>query len=166
MRLIHFFLLLATGIFVSPALVSVFERPLIAASPKDETANTSRRRRRFFSWLCNGFKTIMPHCIITTCSGINHTICLYWPCGKTQIQVSIFWYQQFLFIIACLVCLFWCYYAGSSSSVAGKDIAAVAILNFGLYILFSFTCFFFGRLPYPKSVIGRLKWLEKLQYNR
>lgn len=71
----------------------------------------------------------------------------------------------------CLLLMVWSVFsdavhAGSFSAVAGKDIAAIVILNFCFYILFSLSSLFLARLPYPKSVCGRLKWLDNLQYSR
>lgn len=71
----------------------------------------------------------------------------------------------------CLLLMVWsvfsdAVYAGSFSAVAGKDIAAVVILNLCFYILFSLVSFFLARLPYPKSICGQLNWLDRLQYSR
>jgi sodium/bile acid cotransporter 7 len=157
MRLIHFFLLLATGIFVSPALVSVFERPLIAASPKDETANTTAGGGGSSVDFVMVLKQLGLTVLLPLVAGQIIQFVFTDPVAKLKDRYRFSDISSF-----CLLLLVWsvfsdAIYAGSFSSVAGKDIAAVAILNFGLYILFSFTCFFFGRLPYPKSVIGRLK---------
>ncbi|CAO3630988.1 unnamed protein product [Mucor hiemalis] len=150
------------GIFVSPALVSVFQGPLIAGSPEDESANTAGGSVDFVMVLKQlGITVLLPLVV-----GQIIQLAFTEPVAKFKVKCRLSDVSSF-----CLLLLVWsvfsdAVYAGSFKAVAGKDIAAVIILNFCFYILFSFTCFFLARLPYPKSVLGRIKWLERLQYNR
>jgi sodium/bile acid cotransporter 7 len=147
---------------VSPALVSVFQGPLIAASPEDESANTAGGSVDFVTVLMQLGLTVLLPLVIGQLIQIAFTE----PVAKMKVKCRFSDISSF-----CLLLLVWsvfsdAVYAGSFSAVTGKDIAAVAILNLCFYILFSFASFFLARLPYPKSVFGRLKWLDRLQYDR
>lgn len=151
-----------TGIFVSPALVSVFQGSLIAAASEDESANTAGGSVDFIMVLEQLGLTVLLPLVVGQIIQIAFTE----PVAKLKVKLRFSDVSSF-----CLLLLVWsvfsdAVYAGSFSAVAGKDIAVVAILNFCFYIVFSLASFFLARLPYPKAVFGRLKWLEKLQYNR
>lgn len=57
------------------------------------------------------------------------------------------------------------FYAGSFNAVSATDIVAVAIMNFGFYILFSFLCLFLAYLPFPAS-LKEPSWVKRLRYSR
>ncbi|KAG2206772.1 hypothetical protein INT47_003714 [Mucor saturninus] len=150
------------GIFVSPALVSVFQGPLIAASPEDESANTAGGSVDFIMVLKQLGLTVLLPLVVGQLIQIAFTE----PVAKFKVKCRLSDVSSF-----CLLLMVWSVFsdavhAGSFSAVAGKDIAAIVILNFCFYVLFSFVSFFFARLPYPKSICGRLKWLDRLQYSR
>lgn len=147
---------------MSPALVSVFQGPLIAASPEDESANTAGGSVDFIMVLKQLGLTVLLPLVVGQLIQIAFTE----PVAKFKVKCRLSDVSSF-----CLLLMVWSVFsdavhAGSFSAVAGKDIAAIVILNLCFYILFSFVSLFFARLPYPKSVCGRLKWLDRLQYSR
>ncbi|KAI9249358.1 SBF-like CPA transporter family-domain-containing protein [Helicostylum pulchrum] len=150
------------GIFVSPALVSVFQGPLIAASPEDESANTAGGSVDFGMVLKQLGLTVLLPLVVGQLIQIAFTE----PVAKFKVKCRLSDVSSL-----CLLLMVWSVFsdavhAGSFSAVAGKDIAAIVVLNFCFYIIFSLSSLFLARLPYPKSVCGRLKWLDNLQYSR
>lgn len=150
------------GIFVSPALVSAFQGPLLDASPEDESTNTAGGSVDFLMVLKQLGLTVLVPLVVGQIIQILFTE----PVAKIKVKYRLSDVSSF-----CLLLMVWSVFsdavhAGSFSAVAGKDIAAVAILNFCFYTLFSLVSFYLARLPYPKTVFGRLKWLERMQYSR
>ncbi|CAO3615834.1 unnamed protein product [Mucor fragilis] len=150
------------GIFVSPALVSCFQGPLLAASPEDESANTAGGSVDFVMVLKQLGLTVLLPLVIGQVIQILFTE----PVAKFKVKCRLSDVSSF-----CLLLMVWSVFsdavhAGSFSAVAGKDIAAVVILNFLFYILFSVFSFALARLPYSKRIFGPLKWLDRLRYSR
>ncbi|EPB86687.1 hypothetical protein HMPREF1544_06473 [Mucor circinelloides 1006PhL] len=150
------------GIFVSPALVSYFQGPLLAASPEDESANTAGGSVDFIMVLKQLGLTVLLPLVIGQAIQILFTE----PVAKFKVKCRLSDVSSF-----CLLLMVWSVFsdavhAGSFSAVAGKDIAAVVILNFLFYVLFSAFSFLLARLPYSKRIFGPLKWLERLRYSR
>ncbi|KAF1802956.1 SBF-like CPA transporter family-domain-containing protein [Mucor lusitanicus] len=150
------------GIFVSPALVSYFQGPLLAASPEDESANTAGGSVDFVMVLKQLGLTVLLPLVIGQAIQILFTE----PVAKFKVKCRLSDVSSF-----CLLLMVWSVFsdavhAGSFSAVAGKDIAAVVILNFLFYILFSVFSFALARLPYSKRIFGPLKWLDRLRYSR
>ncbi|KAL9557649.1 hypothetical protein MBANPS3_001263 [Mucor bainieri] len=150
------------GIFVSPALVSYFQGPLLAASPEDESANTAGGAVDFVMVLKQLGLTVLLPLVIGQVIQILFTE----PVAKFKVKCRLSDVSSF-----CLLLMVWSVFsdavhAGSFSAVAGKDIAAVVILNFLFYILFSVVSFALARLPYSKRIFGPLKWLDRLRYSR
>jgi len=153
---------LRSGIFVSPALVSYFQGPLLAASPEDESANTAGGSVDFIMVLKQLGLTVLLPLVIGQAIQILFTE----PVAKFKVKCRLSDVSSF-----CLLLMVWSVFsdavhAGSFSAVAGKDIAAVVILNFLFYVLFSAFSFLLARLPYSKRIFGPLKWLERLRYSR
>lgn len=160
--LFFFFFFLRSGIFVSPALVSYFQGPLLAASPEDESANTAGGSVDFIMVLKQLGLTVLLPLVIGQAIQILFTE----PVAKFKVKCRLSDVSSF-----CLLLMVWSVFsdavhAGSFSAVAGKDIAAVVILNFLFYVLFSAFSFLLARLPYSKRIFGPLKWLERLRYSR
>ncbi|KAL7322264.1 LRR receptor-like serine/threonine-protein kinase RGI2 [Mucor circinelloides] len=150
------------GIFVSPALVSYFQGPLLAASPEDESANTAGGSVDFIMVLKQLGLTVLLPLVIGQAIQILFTE----PVAKFKVKCRLSDVSSF-----CLLLMVWSVFsdavhAGSFSAVAGKDIAAVVILNFLFYVLFSVLSFLLARLPYSKRIFGPLKWLDRLRYSR
>ncbi|KAK4511938.1 uncharacterized protein ATC70_003937 [Mucor velutinosus] len=150
------------GIFVSPALVSYFQDPLLAASPEDESANTAGGSVDFIMVLKQLGLTVLLPLVIGQAIQMLFTE----PVAKFKVKCRLSDVSSF-----CLLLMVWSVFsdavhAGSFSAVAGKDIAAVVILNFLFYVLFSVFSFALARLPYSKRIFGPLKWLDRLRYSR
>ncbi|GAN08816.1 conserved hypothetical protein [Mucor ambiguus] len=150
------------GIFVSPALVSYFQGPLLAASPEDESANTAGGSVDFVMVLKQLGLTVLLPLVIGQVIQILFTE----PVAKFKVKCRLSDVSSF-----CLLLMVWSVFsdavhAGSFSAVAGKDIAAVVILNFLFYVLFSVFSFALARLPYSKRIFGPLKWCDRLRYSR
>ncbi|KAG2190206.1 hypothetical protein INT46_010593 [Mucor plumbeus] len=150
------------GIFVSPALVSYFQVPLLDASPEDESTNTAGGSVDFVTVLKQlGLTVLLPLVI-----GQGIQMLFTEPVAKFKVKCRLSDVSSF-----CLLLMVWSVFsdavhAGSFSAVAGKDIAVVIILNFLLYTLFSVLSFLLARLPYSKRIFGPLKWFDRLQYSR
>jgi sodium/bile acid cotransporter 7 len=150
------------GIFVSPALVSYFQVPLLDASPEDESTNTAGGSVDFVTVLKQlGLTVLLPLVI-----GQGIQMLFTEPVAKFKVKCRLSDVSSF-----CLLLMVWSVFsdavhAGSFSAVAGKDIAVVIILNFLLYTLFSILSFLLARLPYSKRIFGPLKWFDRLQYSR
>ncbi|KAI8971905.1 SBF-like CPA transporter family-domain-containing protein [Mycotypha africana] len=150
------------GIFVSPSLVSYFQVPLLAASPEDESANTAGGSVDYITVLKQlGLTVLLP---LVVGQGIQ--LAFTEPVAKFKAKARLSDVSSF-----CLLLMVWSVFsdaihAGSFSAVAGKDILGIALLNFFFYILFSITCLFLARLPYPEKLIGRQQWIEKIRYSR
>lgn len=153
---------LIQGIFVSPALVSCFQGPLLAASPEDESPNTAGGSVDFATVLKQLGLTVLLPLVVGQIIQIMFTE----TCAKIKVKWRLSDVSSF-----CLLLMVWSVFsdaihAGSFAAVSGKDIAIIAIFNFIFYVLFSLVCFLLARLPYPKKLFGTVKWLDTLQYSR
>ncbi|KAI8639532.1 SBF-like CPA transporter family-domain-containing protein [Parasitella parasitica] len=150
------------GIFVSPALVSYFQGPLLAASPEDESANTAGGSVDFVMVLKQlGLTVLLP-----LVAGQAIQILFTEPVAKFKVKCRLSDVSSF-----CLLLMVWsvfsdAVFAGSFSAVAGKDIAVIVVLNFLFYVLFSAFSLAMARLPYPKRIFGTVTWLDRLRYSR
>ncbi|CEP11165.1 hypothetical protein [Parasitella parasitica] len=150
------------GIFVSPALVSFFQGPLLAASPEDESSNTAGGSVDFIMVLKQLGLTVLLPLVVGQVIQIFFTE----PVAKLKVKCRLSDVSS-----VCLLLMVWSVFsdavhAGSFSAVAGKDIAVVVVLNFLFYVLFSTLSLVLARLPYPKRMFGTLKWFDRLRYSR
>ncbi|KAI8992416.1 putative sodium bile acid cotransporter [Pilobolus umbonatus] len=150
------------GIFVSPALVSYFQGPLEEATSGDEGSDAGGGSFDFVAVLQQLGLTVLLPLIVGQIIQILFTE----PVARIKVK-----YRLSEVSSICLLLLVWSVFsdaihAGSFGAVDVKDIVIIVILNFTFYVLFSFTCLVMARLPYPKSVFGKVEWIERLRYSR
>ncbi|GAA5804299.1 SBF-like CPA transporter family-domain-containing protein [Helicostylum pulchrum] len=149
------------GIFVSPALVSVFQGPLLLATPEDEsTAQASGGV---------DFVQVLKQLGITVLAPLVVGQIIQWfftePVAKFKVKCRLSDVSSFMLLTMVWSVFSDAVYAGSFSAVKPKDIIAVAIMNAGFYILFSLLCLVLARLPLPRC-INTPDWLKRLRYSR
>ncbi|KAI9273724.1 putative sodium bile acid cotransporter [Sporodiniella umbellata] len=149
------------GIFVSPALVSFFQQPLIDATPENESSTEAAGSVDFVSVLKQLGATVLVPLFV------GQVIQWFFADQTAKVKVK---YRLSDLSSVMLLTMVWsvfsdAVYSGSFNAVKPKDIVAIAIINAGLYILFSFMCLLLGRLPLPKCT-GDSGFVNKLRYSR
>ncbi|KAI8079774.1 SBF-like CPA transporter family-domain-containing protein [Halteromyces radiatus] len=147
------------GIFVSPALVSVFQGPLIDATPEDETPQQAGGKVDFVSVLQQLGLTVLVPLVVGQIIQWLFTE----KVAKIKVKCRLSDVSSF-----CLLTLVWSVFSdavasGSFGSVAVVDIVAVTIINAGLYISFSLLCWFLAYIPFP---FPGPRWIQRLRYSR
>ncbi|KAI9306998.1 SBF-like CPA transporter family-domain-containing protein [Cunninghamella echinulata] len=147
------------GIFVSPALVSVFQGPLIAATPEEESPGDANGKIDFISVLKQLGLTVLLPLIVGQI--------IQWFFTEQVAKIKVKWRLSDISSIALLTMVWSVFsdavYNGSFSAVSPVDIVAVAIMNAGFYILFSLLSWFLAYLPIPYPGPA---WLQNLRYSR
>ncbi|KAI9472870.1 SBF-like CPA transporter family-domain-containing protein [Zychaea mexicana] len=149
------------GIFVSPALLQVFQEPLIDATPENETSSTVDGTIDFVSVLKQlGITVLVPLVVGQLIQWVFPE-----PIAKFKVKCRLSDVSS-----VCLLTLVWstfsdAIHAGSFGNINAVDVVAVAIINAGFYILFSGTCWFLAYLPMPHWVPGQ-RVFERLRYSR
>ncbi|KAI7900584.1 SBF-like CPA transporter family-domain-containing protein [Cokeromyces recurvatus] len=133
------------GIFVSPALVSVFQGPLLQATPEDESAAQVGGQVDFVQVLKQLGLTVLAPLIV------GQMIQWFWTDAVAKFKVKCRLSDVSSLMLLTMVWSVFsdAVYSGSFSAVTPKDIIAVAIINAGLYIIFSLLSLFLARLPLP-----------------
>ncbi|CAO3698170.1 unnamed protein product [Rhizopus stolonifer] len=149
------------GIFVSPALVSLFQKPLIDATPENESTTEAAGSVDFASVLKQLGATVLAPLVVGQIIQWFFTE----PVAKFKVKCRLSDVSSFMLLTMVWSVFSDAVYAGSFSAVKPKDIVAVAIINAGFYILFSLVCLTLGRLPLPRF-INTPGWVEKLRYSR
>ncbi|CAO3618111.1 unnamed protein product [Cunninghamella echinulata] len=149
------------GIFVSPALVSTFQDPLLDATPEDESQNQVGGVVDFVSVLKQLGLTVLIPLIVGQI--------IQWMFTEKVAKIKDQWRLSDVSSIALLL-MVWSVFSdavasGSFSAVTAKDIIVVAIINAIFYISFSLLCLFLARLPLP-SFIPTPQWVKNLRYSR
>ncbi|KAI8055585.1 SBF-like CPA transporter family-domain-containing protein [Gilbertella persicaria] len=149
------------GIFVSPALVSAFQGPLLAATPEDESAAQAGGSVDFVQVLKQLGATVLAPLVV------GQIIQWFFTDAVAKIKVKCRLSDVSSFMLLTMVWSVFsdAVYSGSFSAVKAKDIAAVAIMNFGFYTLFSFLCLVMARLPLPRW-IKTPNIVKRLRYSR
>ncbi|CAO3661274.1 unnamed protein product [Rhizopus stolonifer] len=149
------------GIFVSPALVSLFQEPLIEATPENESTTEAAGTVDFVSVLKQlGITVLVPLFV-----GQVFQWFFTEPVAKFKVKFRLSDVSSFMLLTMVWSVFSDAVYAKSFDAVKPKDIIAVAIMNAGFYILFSLVCLVLGRLPLPRF-INTPSWIEKLRYSR
>ncbi|KAI9310729.1 SBF-like CPA transporter family-domain-containing protein [Dichotomocladium elegans] len=149
------------GIFISPALVGLFQHPLIAATPEDDAANSVGATIDYASVFKQLGLTIMLPLVV------GQVIQWRFPDAVAKMKIKC----RFSDISSiALLCLVWsvfsnAVYTRSFESVTAKDIVAVAAINAFLYIFFSLLCLLLAYLPLPAST-KEPAWVARLRYSR
>ncbi|KAG0166043.1 hypothetical protein DFQ28_011619 [Apophysomyces sp. BC1034] len=147
------------GIFVSPALVSTFQGPLLAASPEDESANQVGGVVNFISVLKQLGVTVLAPLVVGQA--------IQWLFTDAVAKIKVKWRLSDVSSIALLLMVWSVFsdavYAGSFAAVRVNDIFAIMILNAGFYITFSLLCMALAYLPYPGKPPH---WISRLRYSR
>ncbi|KAI8065249.1 SBF-like CPA transporter family-domain-containing protein [Gongronella butleri] len=147
------------GIFVSPALVSAFQGPLIQATPEEESPAQAGGKVDFVSVLQQlGLTVLLPLVVGQIIQWLFTE-----PVAKIKAKCRL----SDVSSIA-LLTLVWSVFSdaiasGSFNAVGGIDILAVAIMNAGFYTLFSLLSFYLAYIPAP---FPGPKWVQRLRYSR
>lgn len=149
------------GIFVSPALVSVFQGPLLAATPEDESTAQASGGVDFIQVLKQLGATVLAPLVVGQIIQWFFTE----PVAKFKVKCRLSDVSSFMLLTMVWSVFSDAVYSGSFSAVKPKDIVAVAILNAGLYIIFSLFCLLMARLPLPRW-IETPDWLKRFRYSR
>ncbi|CAO3625495.1 unnamed protein product [Cunninghamella blakesleeana] len=149
------------GIFVSPALVSTFQDPLLDATPEDESQNQVGGVVDMVSVLKQLGLTVLIPLIVGQI--------IQWLFTEKVAKIKEQWRLSDVSSVALLL-MVWSVFSdavasGSFSAVTPKDIIVVAIINAIFYISFSLLCLFLARLPLPRF-INTPDWVKKLRYSR
>ncbi|CAO3599485.1 unnamed protein product [Absidia cylindrospora] len=149
----------ASGIFVSPALVSVFQGPLIDATPEDETSTEAGGKVDFVSVLKQLGITVLVPLVVGQI--------IQWLFTERVAKIKVKCRLSDVSSVA-LLTLVWSVFSdavasGSFGSVSPVDIVAVVIINAGLYISFSLLCWFLAAIPAP---FPGPRWVQRLRYSR
>ncbi|KAI8375577.1 SBF-like CPA transporter family-domain-containing protein [Blakeslea trispora] len=149
------------GIFVSPALVSAFQGPLLAATPEDESAAQAGGSVDFVQVLKQLGITVLVPLVV------GQIIQWFFTDAVAKIKVKCRLSDVSSFMLLTMVWSVFsdAVYSGSFAAVQSKDIAAVAIMNLGFYILFSLLCLVLARLPLPRF-IKTPSLIKRLRYSR
>ncbi|KAG2210401.1 hypothetical protein INT46_004027 [Mucor plumbeus] len=149
------------GIFVSPALVSAFQTPLLAATPEDESAAQAGGQVDFAQVLKQLGATVLAPLIVGQIIQWFFTE----PVAKFKVKCRLSDVSSFMLLTMVWSVFSDAVYSGSFSAVKPKDIVAVAIINAGFYISFSMLCLILARLPLPKC-IPTPALVKRLRYSR
>ncbi|KAI8880076.1 hypothetical protein K501DRAFT_192130 [Backusella circina FSU 941] len=149
------------GIFVSPALVSSFQGPLLAATPEDESATQAGGVVDFGQVLKQLGLTVLAPLVVGQIIQWFFTE----PVARFKVKFRLSDVSSFMLLTMVWSVFSDAVHAGSFSAVKPKDIVAVAIINAGFYILFSLTCLVLSRLPLP-GWMDTPNIIEKLRYSR
>ncbi|KAI7888548.1 SBF-like CPA transporter family-domain-containing protein [Mucor mucedo] len=149
------------GIFVSPALVSVFQGPLIAATPEEESTAQASGGVDFIQVLKQLGATVLAPLVVGQIIQWFFTE----PVAKFKVKFRLSDVSSFMLLTMVWSVFSDAVYSGSFSAVKPKDIVAVAILNAGFYIIFSLFCLMMARLPLPRW-IETPDWLKRFRYSR
>lgn len=150
------------GIFVSPALVSTFETPLYNATPEDESQNTAGGHVDFVSVLKQLGITVLAPLVVGQI--------IQWIAPEKVAKFKVKFRLSDVSNVA-LLFMVWSVFSdavhsGSFSTMTAKDFVAIAIMNAGFYVLFSFLCFFLAYLPLPALGRRTPRWIERMRYSR
>ncbi|KAG0184377.1 hypothetical protein DFQ28_011300 [Apophysomyces sp. BC1034] len=149
------------GIFVSPALVSTFQAPLLDATPEDEPVNQVGGAVNFVAVLQQLGLTVLAPLFVGQI--------IQWVFTETVAKIKTKWHLSEISSVALLTMVWSVFsdavYSGSFSAVKPIDIVSVAIINAGLYILFSLLCLVLAHIPLPRC-IKTPQWVEWLRYSR
>lgn len=150
-----------TGIFVSPALVSTFQGPLLDATPEDESASQVGGVVDFGSVLKQLGLTVLAPLIVGQA--------IQWVFTDKVAKIKEKCRLSDVSSVALLIMVWSVFsdavYSGSFSAVTAKDIVIIAVINAIFYISFSLTCLFLARLPLPRF-IPTPNWIKQLRYSR
>ncbi|CAO3693239.1 hypothetical protein CU097_014638 [Rhizopus azygosporus] len=149
------------GIFVSPALVSLFQDPLIAATPENENTTEAAGTVDFISVLKQLGLTVLAPLVVGQIFQWFFTE----QVAKYKVKLRLSDVSSFMLLTMVWSVFSDAVYSGSFNAVKPKDIVAVAIMNAGFYILFSLLCLVLGRLPLPRF-ISTPSWVKRLRYSR
>ncbi|ORZ16882.1 SBF-like CPA transporter family-domain-containing protein [Absidia repens] len=149
------------GIFVSPALVSTFQTPLLDATPEDESASQVGGVVDFASVLKQLGLTVLVPLVIGQA--------IQWMFTEKVAKIKEKCRLSDVSSVALLIMVWSVFsdavYSGSFSAVTAKDIVIIAVINAVFYITFSLTCLLLARLPLPKF-INTPDWIKRLRYSR
>ncbi|KAI8096644.1 SBF-like CPA transporter family-domain-containing protein [Halteromyces radiatus] len=149
------------GIFVSPALVSTFQGPLLDATPEDESSNQVGGVVDFVSVLKQLGLTVLAPLIVGQI--------IQWLFTEKVAKIKEKCRLSDISSVALLIMVWSVFsdavYSGSFAAVTVKDIFVIVIINALFYISFSLTCLVLARLPLP-SYIQTPDWIKKLRYSR
>lgn len=149
------------GIFVSPALVSVFQDPLVHATPEDESTAEASGGVDFVQVLKQLGATVLAPLVIGQIIQWFFTE----PVAKFKVKCRLSDVSSLMLLTMVWSVFSDAVYSGSFAAVKPKDIIAVAIMNAGFYTLFSLLCLFLARLPLPRWINTPI-WLKNLRYSR
>jgi sodium/bile acid cotransporter 7 len=149
------------GIFVSPALVSAFQGPLLTATPEDESAAQAGGQVDFVQVLKQLGLTVLVPLVVGQIIQWFYTE----QVAKIKVKCRLSDVSSFMLLTMVWSVFSDAVYAGSFAAVNAKDIVAVAIMNAGFYILFSLFCLVTARLPLPRW-IKTPALVKKLRYSR
>lgn len=149
------------GIFISPALVSAFQDPLLAATPEDESAAQAGGQVDFAQVLKQLGITVLVPLVIGQIIQWFYTE----QVAKIKVKCRLSDVSSFMLLTMVWSVFSDAVYAGSFAAVQAKDIVAVAIMNAGFYILFSLFCLVMARLPLPRW-IQTPSLVKRLRYSR
>ncbi|KAI8972075.1 putative sodium bile acid cotransporter [Pilobolus umbonatus] len=149
------------GIFISPALVSAFQGPLLSATPEDESATQVGGQVDFVKVLKQLGLTVLVPLLI------GQIIQWFFTERVAKLKVKCRFSDVSSFMLLTMV---WSVFSdavhsGSFQSVKPKDIVVIAAINALFYILFSLLCLVLARLPLP-SFINTPPWVKRLRYSR
>jgi len=144
------------GIFVSPALMTVFEKDTRIAP-----SSSAHGSLDYVSVLKNLGLTILAPLVV------GQIIQWLFPQKVAAIKEKC---RLGDINSLALLALVWSVFSdaiasNSFSAVGATDVVAIAIINAGFYISFSFFCMAAARLPVPRC-FQTPKWIKKLRYSR
>ncbi|ORZ01878.1 SBF-like CPA transporter family-domain-containing protein [Absidia repens] len=149
------------GIFVSPALVSTFQGPLLDATPEDESGSQVGGVVDFGSVLKQLGLTVLAPLIVGQA--------IQWVFTDKVAKIKEKCRLSDVSSVALLIMVWSVFsdavYSGSFSAVTAKDIVIIAVINAIFYISFSLTCLVLARLPLPRF-ISTPNWVKQLRYSR
>lgn len=147
------------GIFVSPALVSVFQNPLILATPEEESTAQVGGQVDFVQVLKQLGATVLAPLVVGQIIQWFFTE----KVAKIKVKCRLSDVSSFMLLTMVWSVFSDAVYSGSFAAVRPKDIVAIAIMNAGFYIIFSLLCLVLARLPLPRwiktpSIVKRLRY--------
>lgn len=150
------------GIFVSPALVSTFQGPLLDATPEEENRHSVDGQIDFGAVLEQLGLTVLLPLVVGQI--------IQWTFPETVAKIKVKCRLSDISSVALLLMVWSVFsdavYSGSFGAVGVTDIVAIAILNAGLYILFSAFSLFMARIPLPRRIHSSTRWLDRVRYSR
>lgn len=142
--------------------MSTFETPLYNATPEDESQNTAGGHVDFVSVLKQLGITVLAPLVVGQI--------IQWIAPEKVAKFKVKFRLSDVSNVA-LLFMVWSVFSdavhsGSFSTMTAKDFVAIAIMNAGFYVLFSYLCFFLAYLPLP--ALGRRTpcWIERMRYSR